>query len=687
MKIASKILSGVRETNKSVALDKNLLVSMASALSLCLALVLSGSTLALSLAPPRPLEKRVEDSQLIFVGKLVNRVQNDDWVQAELLVEAPLKNVKQGEKIPVPWRLVMVGGHRVTVSVEGNSEVVKTETVGAKPIFDKPEGARGIAILDDKHKGRYWLRADKFEELDQLETVRTLVGNTRKGTKRSERAAGKTAVATTAQANNAFAITLYQQIADENSGQNLFFSPYSISSALAMTIEGARGETATEMGNVLRYPESIRQPKDAARPWRTSLIHAGFQHLNKDLHSDPNDPEAAAVRKKIDILRDKLTEAKKATQAAKDARDWQKQRNLIAGEKKIADQLNDLLSRIDQFKLNVANALWAEKNYRIEEPYINTIATYYDTGALQSADFKNNFETERLRINGWVEDKTKERIKDLIPAGALDRLTRLVLVNAIYFNGDWATPFDEGKTRDLAFNLANRGTTQAKTMQAFNLEGGRYGAFQANGEFFHTPLMISRDKETAMYPDEDGFAIAELPYKGGDLSMVLIAPLSANGLPRIEKQLNNENLNTWLGRLKQRKMHVTLPKFKLETNYTLGDSNKASTLQKMGMVRAFTDPRHPNGADFTGMHDTDVRQDRLYISMVLHKAFLDVNEKGTEAAAATAVIMPQPESAPIRMPFTPAFNADRPFILMIRHNPTGVILFMGRVMNPTEASS
>ena len=263
-------------------------------------------------------------------------------------------------------------------------------------------------------------------------------------------------------------------------------------------------------------------------------------------------------------------------------------------------------------------------------------------GFIRPANFKTDFDAERLTINSWVEDKTEDRIKDLIPERMLNSLTRMVLVNAIYFKGDWASPFNEKMTKELLFFPGPGDGNKVKMMQAFNLKGGRYGAFNADGTFFKTPAEIAINIKTQplpTYPGGHGFAIAELPYKGKELSMVLIAPMQVNGLKEVEEQLTSETLTKWMKKMEKRRMHVKLPKFKLETEYKLGDNNEPAALQKMGMTRAFTDPRKPNGADFTGMHDTDVLEDRLYISKVLHKAFLDVNEKGTEAAAATAVVM------------------------------------------------
>jgi len=180
-----------------------------------------------------------------------------------------------------------------------------------------------------------------------------------------------------------------------------------------------------------------------------------------------------------------------------------------------------------------------------------------------------------------------------------------------------------------------------------------------------------------------GFGMIELPYKGKELSMVVIAPNDPTDLDAIEKLMSRENLARWFNQLKPRPVHVYLPKFKAETDYELGDAEKPKTLQKMGMVRAFVDPSDPvNGAVFDGMSQATNPMNKLYITKVLHKAFIDVNEKGTEAAAATAVVMAIPAKAK-PTPFIPTFKADRPFVYLIRDRVTGSILFMGRMMDPT----
>jgi serine protease inhibitor len=487
----------------------------------------------------------------------------------------------------------------------------------------------------------------------------------------------------TVQANSDFAFDLYKQIAKENEGKNLFFSPYSVSSALAMAAEGARGETAIEMGKVLRFPDATRRTGDDAQriPWETSLIHTGMSELNSKLNGADDDPaKTAEIRVKIVELRKELKAVKAKMVQLRADKKWDEWRSAYKKEQDVGAKLNAELSKVDQYEIRVANALWGEKTYPFDPNYVKTISTHYDTGGgVFPVDFENNFEAERLKINGWVEDQTNDLIKDALPKGSLNDLTRLVLTNAIYFKGDWSVPFKEENTKDSDFTLSGGDKQQTPIMHAPNLGVGRYGAFNADGSHFNTPLRIgSRQDPKGHYPKSDGFAIVELPYKGDDLSMVVIAPNDPAGLSAIEEKLTPDNLTQWVGQLKKRKTHVYLPKFKMETKYNLGD-----TLQKMGMVRAFKDPRDPKtGAQFQGMTTSTDPMKQLYISGVFHKAFVEVNEKGTEAAAATGVSMISPSS--MQVPFTPEFKADRPFVYLIREKSTGSVLFLGRMTQPNN---
>jgi len=486
------------------------------------------------------------------------------------------------------------------------------------------------------------------------------------------------------QANSDFAFDLYRQLSGENAGKNLFFSPYSVSSALAMTAEGARGPTAAEMGKVLRFPQAARRIGADAQliPWQTSLIHAGMGRLNARLTGKDKDAAAVeAARQRIVDCRKALEEAKAKVQKLRRQRNWREMGRATQAERKASQALNEALAQVDQYELRIANALWGEKTYPFRKEYVDTISTHYGTGGVFPADFKNNFPAERDKINTWVEDQTNKRIKNLIPklSPAQAKLLRLILTNAIYFKGEWSEPFKEANTRDLPFTPPAGQPVKTPIMSARNLKVGRYAAFNADGSFFNTPRMINRGQKTGLYPDKDGFAMLELPYKGDEISMVLIAPNSPDGIAAVEKKLTPAALAAWIGKAVKRKVHVFVPKFKLETKYTMNE-----TLKAMGMVRAFTDPRLANGADFTGMSASTDPRDRLYISKVIHKAFVEVNEKGTEAAAATAVMMVGATSVRMSVPFTPTFKANRPFLFIIRDKNTGSILFMGRMMDPTK---
>jgi len=496
--------------------------------------------------------------------------------------------------------------------------------------------------------------------------------------------ADQAAIAQVVEANSDFAIDLYQQLAKENAGENLFFSPYSISSALAMTAEGARGETAVEMGKVLRFPEAARNLKDGAeaRPWVTALIHTGIASINRRINQTDKDPQqAAAIRAQIVELRKQLDAAKQRMAELRKQRNWREMRAAQQKERAIATQLNRLASQVDQYEIRVANALWGEQTYPFKRDYIDTIARHYGTGGVFPVDFRTHFPDARERINGWAAKQTNNRIKDIIPELPPEqaRLIRLILTNAIYFKGDWSEPFEAKLTKDRAFTLAAGKPVKAPIMSARNLEVARYAAFNADGSFFSTPHKIRRGQRDGLYPDADGLAVLELPYKGDELAMVVIAPNKPDGLPALEKKLTRETLAAWIGKTQTRKTHVLLPRFKLETDYKM-----SGTLQAMGMVRAFVDPgQNPaKGADFSGMTTSTNPLDRLYISKVLHKAFVEVNEKGTEAAAVTAVMMAGATGMPVTVPFTPTFKADRPFLFLIRDRVTGSILFLGRVTNP-----
>ena len=289
------------------------------------------------------------------------------------------------------------------------------------------------------------------------------------------------------------------------------------------------------------------------------------------------------------------------------------------------------------FRLNIVNAIWGQKDFTFLPEFLDTLAENYGAG-LRLLDFINETEKSRITINDWVSDETEGRIQDLIPQGQLDAATRLVLTNAIYFNAAWQYRFEKSMTSDSVFHLLN-------------------------GQDINVPMM--RQTESFGYTTGDGYQAVELQYDGGELSMVILLP-DPGEYDSFEDQLNVENTNEIINRLQYTQVALAMPKFEFESEFKMKD-----TLSRMGMPVAFSP-----SADFSGM--TGGKE--LYIDQVIHKAFVSVDEAGTEAAAATAVDMKLTS-----MPAEPVnVTIDHPFIFLIRDIETGTILFVGRVMNPIE---
>jgi len=371
--------------------------------------------------------------------------------------------------------------------------------------------------------------------------------------------------------NSAFAFELYQALREQEG--NLFYSPHSISVALAMTYAGARGETAQQMADTLEF--ILEQER----------LHPGFNWLDAELAS-----RGEGAQGKDD----------------------------------------------KGFRLNIVNAIWGQKDYGFLPAFLDVLAENYGAG-LRILDFINETEKSRLIINDWVSDQTEGRIKDLIPQGAIDALTRLVLTNAIYFNAAWEDPFDEDVTADGPFYL---------------FEGGQV----------IVPMM--KQTESFGYTEGEGYQAVELQYDGNELSMVILLP-EAGQFQAFEEGLQAQKISDIISGLQSTGVTLTMPKFEFDSEFSLTD-----TLAKMGMPIAFS-----GDADFSGMTGNRA----LFISDVVHKAFVSVDEAGTEAAAATAVIMP--EAGPPEP--TVEVTIDHPFIFLIRDIETGAILFVGRVMNPS----
>ena len=375
--------------------------------------------------------------------------------------------------------------------------------------------------------------------------------------------------------NLAFALDLYHQV--EEKEKNLFYSPYSISVALGMTYAGARGETAEQMADTLHFDLAPEK------------LHAAFNALEQILSS--------------------------------------------RGEEELPEDGGD------PFQLNIANALWGQKDYHFEEAFLDTIARYYG-GGMRLVNFLEKAEEARQTINQWVYEKTEGKIEDLIPKGGVGAGTRLVLTNAIYFNASWLEKFPEERTEDGEF---------------FTLDGGT----------ITVPMMSYANPQRFRYQDGDMYQAVELPYVGNKVSMLVLVP-DQGAFEEFEAGLNVETLSGIIQSMESQAVDLTFPKFEFETELSL-----AEVLVDMGMPAAMSPE-----ADFSGMTGSK----ELFISDVFHKAFVSVDEEGTEAAAATAVVMT--ESA---MPASPVkITVDRPFLFLIRDNETGAVLFLGRVLNPVE---
>ena len=304
----------------------------------------------------------------------------------------------------------------------------------------------------------------------------------------------------------------------------------------------------------------------------------------------------------------------------------------------------DAIQNKGYVKLSVANSLWVQNGYHFLDSFLELNQKYYSAG-LNFVDFALKTETARKTINTWVENKTQQKIKELIKPSMFDSSTKLVLCNAIYFKGSWLNSFDKKRTVDADFYTSPNKTIKVSMMNQ-------------NAKF--------------RFKDFGNFSAIELPCKGGDLSMIIFLPKKINGLKRFEKKLTNNNVKYWINRLSnshKEKVQLSLPKFKTTNEFELSD-----ILGSMGMKSAFS-----SLADFSGM----TGKKDLFIGKVIHKAFVDVSEKGTEAAGATAVTMLL-KCAMIEEKKPLIFKADHPFVFLILENSTGTILFVGRIANPLK---
>jgi serine protease inhibitor len=395
--------------------------------------------------------------------------------------------------------------------------------------------------------------------------------------------------ATAAAAINAIGIDLLHQTG--RSDANALLSPYSIETALTMTYAGAEGKTREEMARVL--------------------------HLRGD-EATVNGSFAALQRTMEEIVQ-------RSTAAAEQAKKY-------GGTQ-------------DPILLAVANRLFGEKDYNFRPPFLELLKTNYHA-PFEAMDFVRESAGATKTINDWVAEQTKQRIRDLIPSGALDRLTRLVLVNALYFKAPWESRFSESATQPLPFHAGGGNPVDVPTMMIQKSFG---------------------------YAQTNGGTIVTIPYRGRELQFLIILPDDVNGLAKVEAALTAEQLADWAN-VPSAEVKLYLPKFKIEPpTLPLGEA-----LQTLGMTTAFDKPQGSANFDRMAPRRPD---DYLYISRVFHKTFMSMDEKGTEAAAATAVAMAR-ASAIMRPPEPVEVKVDHPFIFAIQHRASGACLFLGHVANP-----
>lgn len=476
-----------------------------------------------------------------------------------------------------------------------------------------------------------------------------------------------------ARATHELGLAVYRALDAQRRGENLFVSPLSITVALSMLAEGAREQTAAELAHVLGL----------GAPTEFAALHADFQALLARYRdgSGSGGSSDPALRERVARLREELAAAN-ADVRRYEAHDWRAAGTAVDRAHSLAAEINRLLPQLDRYELRTANALWVDRSFDLLPTFPATLDRFYGTGGVQRLDLRGAPEAARQHINAWVEEHTERHIRDLIPPGGIDAATQLVLGNAVFFRGEWAEPFDASATRDEDFRLADGTRTRAQLMHDAWRHDVPYAAFTVDDRYFATPKHVPAGPGAvppATYPGPDGFTMIELPYKGGELAMVVLAPRSPDGLPRLEARLSSSTLTTWLRHLERRTVVTTMLRFELRQSCEL-----SGPLQAAGMRRAFVDPSQPKGARFDGITDATSPERQLFVSNVHHQAWLQVHEKGTEAAAATAIAMAPTSAMPRleRVPFTPEFRADRPFLFLIRDVKSGAILFLGRVTDP-----
>ncbi|XP_078794523.1 leukocyte elastase inhibitor-like isoform X3 [Oryzias latipes] len=485
---------------------------------------------------------------------------------------------------------------------------------------------------------------------------------------------------TLSKANTKFSLDLFKQLSNEDKMANVFYSPFSISSALAMVMLGARGTTASQMTKVLCFSKAGKQQQQQQQRQQQQQQAKGAQQMMqmqqkgqaslpaqvKEIMASLNTVSSANTNFSLDLFKQLSNKDKTANvfyspfsissalamvmlgARGTTASQMTESLKLRDSQDQVHASFAELLGQLNKpkasYALSVANRLFGEQTYQFVEEFLGNSRKHYKA-ELEKVNFMQGSEAARLNINTWVEKQTQGKIKDILAEGSLNNLTRLVLVNAIYFKGNWNKKFDAQETRDADFRLNKNAKKTVK-------------------------MMYRTSKFPLTYIPEINCQILEMPYKDKELSMLVFLPTdiedSTTGLEKLEKALTYENFMEWTrpDMMNEVEVRVGFPRFKMEQKYDM-----KKVLVSMGMADAFDMSK----CDFSGMSPAN----DLVLSEVFHKAFVEVNEEGTEAAAATAAVMM------LRCALMPAaFIADHPFLFFIRHNSSMSILFAGRYCSP-----
>lgn len=462
-----------------------------------------------------------------------------------------------------------------------------------------------------------------------------------------------------ARGDSAFTLDLYRHLAADGD-DNLILSGHSVKSAFLILAAGAKGRAADEIGSTFHLPDWASQA-DVEQPWNFAEYSRAFAELQRSMEPIGAE-ESAALRERLVELntqKERLEAEKERATGPALIEVWQRL-------SEVTEEINAVNQQIDPYQLRFANSVWCDTAFPLSSDYSSTVDGIWGAASF-ACDFRRRPDAERQVINEWVETQTEGRVEDLLAPDSISALTQLVITNAVYFKGKWHSTFSPEFTSDQPFHLSDGQTTHVPLMTDRSREC-RYVELTPEGAVNdYQPT----DDGWVLPDNPDGVKLLELPYRGGRLSMVVVLPNQVDGLSQIEDQLDFETLAGWTNAMREQTVEVYLPRFTMTRQFILN-----SSLQALGLTGVF----QPGG--LLGLSDSPEARE-LLVSLVAHKAFIEVNEEGTEAAAATAVVVDRASIAEPKP--NPEFRADHPFLYFIQDRETGAILFMGRLTKPEQS--